>query len=73
VEGFLQTVTEQTRGCTIEQLEQINRELMDEIWRTRNEWNRSRVIDQMFEVFNKTMEDIETLQGMEQPSQIRNY
>ncbi|KAF5661543.1 26S proteasome subunit [Fusarium heterosporum] len=73
VDGFLQNVTESTSGCTIEQLEQINRELMDEIWRTRNEWNRSRVLDQVVAVFNRTMEDIEAYQGMGPPSQIRNY
>ncbi|RDA85795.1 hypothetical protein CP532_6303 [Ophiocordyceps camponoti-leonardi (nom. inval.)] len=32
VDGFLTEVTDGTSGCTIEQLEQINRELMDEIW-----------------------------------------
>ncbi|KAF4457514.1 hypothetical protein F53441_564 [Fusarium austroafricanum] len=70
VEGFLQNVTTTTSGCTIEQLEQINRELMDTIWTTRNEWNRSRVMDQVLDVFNKTMEDIDGMQGMGPPSQI---
>ncbi|KAF5234406.1 hypothetical protein FAUST_7646 [Fusarium austroamericanum] len=73
VEGILNNVTEATSGCTIEQLEQINRELMDEIWRTRSEWNRSRVMDQVMAVFNRTMEEIEAFQGIEPPSQARDY
>ncbi|KAM0562160.1 hypothetical protein ACHAPJ_002605 [Fusarium lateritium] len=73
MESFLQNVTEMTSGCTIEQLEQINRELMDEIWRTRNEWNRSRVMDQVTAAFNKTMEDIDGMQGVGPPSQLHTF
>lgn len=73
VEGILSNFTEATSGCTIEQLEQINRELMDEIWRTRNEWNRSRVMDQVMAVFNRTMEEIEAIQGIAPASQARDY
>lgn len=64
VENFLLEVTDLTSGCTIEQLEQINRDLMDEIWRTRHEWNRNAVLDGVVRVFNSTMSDIEGLQGM---------
>lgn len=69
VENFLNEVTEFTSGCTIEQLEQINRDLMDEIWRTRHEWNRNTVLDSVVRVFNNTMSDIEVLQGMAPLSQ----
>jgi ATPase family AAA domain-containing protein 2 len=72
VENFLNQVTDFTSGCTIEQLEQINRDLMDEIWRTRHEWNRNTVLDCVVRVFNNTMSDIEDLQGMGPQSQREN-
>lgn len=70
IDAFLQNLTDATSGCTIEQLEQINRELMDAIWRTRNEWNRSRVVDQIMHVFNSVMEDIDGMQGVGPGSQV---
>ncbi|EWZ99047.1 hypothetical protein FOWG_02853 [Fusarium oxysporum f. sp. lycopersici MN25] len=70
IDAFLQNLTDATSGCTIEQLEQINRELMDAIWRTRNEWNRSRVVDQIMHVFNSVMEDIDDMQGVGPGSQV---
>ncbi|KAL2752485.1 hypothetical protein ACRALDRAFT_1083226 [Sodiomyces alcalophilus JCM 7366] len=69
VENFLDDLTERTSGCTIEQLEQINRELMDEIWKTRGEWNRMKVLGSVKKVFNETISDIEHIQGLLQPSQ----
>ncbi|KAB5558059.1 hypothetical protein GE09DRAFT_99267 [Coniochaeta sp. 2T2.1] len=66
---FLNLIAERTSGCTIEQLEQINRELMDEIWKTRHEWNRSKVLMALHSVFNDTIADIEMLQGLEGSSQ----
>ncbi|RTE74602.1 hypothetical protein BHE90_010957 [Fusarium euwallaceae] len=73
VETFLHNVTNMTSGCTIEQLEQINRELMDEIWRTRHEWNRSRVIGFVTSVFNDTMRDIDSMQEVAPPSQRQSF
>ncbi|TDZ68308.1 Tat-binding-like protein 7 [Colletotrichum trifolii] len=69
VEQLLDELTDRTSGCTIEQLEQINRELMDEIWRTRHEWNRMKVLGDLTKVFNDTISDIEDIQGLFQPSQ----
>ena len=66
---FLHTVVDRTSGCSVEQLEQINRELMDEIWRTRNEWNRMTVLSSLASVFNDTIGDIELVQGMLEGSQ----
>lgn len=66
---FLDLIAEKTSGCTIEQLEQINRELMDEIWKTRHEWNRTKVLTGLRTVFNETIADIEVLQGLEASSQ----
>ncbi|KAH8909632.1 AAA-domain-containing protein [Coniochaeta sp. PMI_546] len=66
---FLDMIAEKTSGCTIEQLEQINRELMDEIWKTRHEWNRTKVLSDLRAAFNETIADIEVLQGLESSSQ----
>ncbi|PKS06850.1 hypothetical protein jhhlp_006926 [Lomentospora prolificans] len=63
VNDFLDDLTERTSGCSIEQLEQINRELMEEIWRTRSEWNRMMVLNNVTKVFNDTIGDIESTQG----------
>ncbi|GJN69012.1 hypothetical protein PLICBS_003058 [Purpureocillium lilacinum] len=69
VEGFLVEVTDGTSGCTIEQLEQINRELMDEIWSSRHEWNRMKVLGRVTRVFNDTIGEMEITQGMDPLSQ----
>ncbi|KYK60126.1 AAA family ATPase [Drechmeria coniospora] len=69
VENFLVEVTDGTSGCTIEQLEQINRELMDEIWSSRHEWNRMKVLGHVTKVFNDTIGEIEVMQGMAPASQ----
>ena len=69
VEGVLVEVTDGTSGCTIEQLEQINRELMDEIWSSRHEWNRMKVLGRVTRVFNDTIGEMEITQGMDPLSQ----
>ena len=66
---FLNMLADQTSGCSVEQLEQINRELMDEIWQTRNEWNRMTVLSALQSVFNDTIGDIELVQGTLEGSQ----
>ncbi|KAL2016030.1 hypothetical protein VTK56DRAFT_4340 [Thermocarpiscus australiensis] len=60
---FLQSLADRTSGCSVEQLEQIYRELMDEIWKTRTEWNRMLVLNRLISVFNDTIGDIELVQG----------
>jgi ATPase family AAA domain-containing protein 2 len=52
-------VSSRTTGCSVEQLEQVNSVLMDTVWRTRQEWNRSRVALWVGEAFNKVLEDME--------------
>ena len=64
VADFSRSVADRTAGCTVEQLEQIYRELMDEIWRTRNDWNRMNVLSKLKSVFNDTIGDIELVQGV---------
>ncbi|KAK3682641.1 hypothetical protein B0T22DRAFT_290854 [Podospora appendiculata] len=63
IHEFLQTLADRTAGCSVEQLEQIHRELMDEIWKTRHEWNRMLVLSTLTSVFNDTISDIELVQG----------
>ncbi|KAI8960293.1 AAA-domain-containing protein [Daldinia sp. FL1419] len=66
---FLESLTERTSGCTIEQLQQIYREMMVELWRTRGEHNRMKVLNSVTRVFNEAINEIESVQGMLQPSQ----
>ncbi|KAF4981927.1 hypothetical protein FZEAL_2359 [Fusarium zealandicum] len=73
VDDLLHHVISKTSGSTIEQLEQINRELMDEIWHTRHEWNRSRAVSAVTSVFNDTMQDIEDMQGFGPLSQHHHF
>jgi hypothetical protein len=71
IDVALEEMRDKTGGCTIEQLEQINRELMDEIWRWRNEWNRRKVLINVTTVFNECIGDIDENQGMAPLSQFR--
>ncbi|GFP52202.1 hypothetical protein ACSS6W_003771 [Trichoderma asperelloides] len=73
LESFLHRMTDNTSGCTIEQLEQVNREMMDQIWRSRHEWNRLKVLLDVTSVFNQTVSDIESTQGVGPLSQQRDY
>ncbi|KAK0623011.1 hypothetical protein B0T14DRAFT_452347 [Immersiella caudata] len=70
IQQFLYKLVDRTSGCSVEQLEQINRELMDEIWRTRGEWNRMAVLSSLTSVFNDTIGDIELVQGKLDGSQV---
>jgi hypothetical protein len=64
-----QRLIEQIIGSTadrsVEQLEQIYSVLMNEIWRTRGEWDRTKVIAGCKDVFLDTMEDIREYQDVE--------
>ncbi|OAA55060.1 aaa family ATPase [Niveomyces insectorum RCEF 264] len=64
LDPILDTILDRTSGCTVDQLEQISREIMDYIWITRHERNRARVINNLSKVFNKTLADIEQMQGL---------
>lgn len=66
---FLDELTMRTSGCTIEQLEQLTREMMSEIWRTKGEHNRMKVLGAVTRVFNDSIDDIETMQNVFQLSQ----
>ncbi|PYH99522.1 AAA-domain-containing protein [Aspergillus ellipticus CBS 707.79] len=62
VEKLHGQLTQRTSGCSVEQLEQINTNLMDYLWRTRGEWSRSKVAAGIQETFNEVLEDMQAMQ-----------
>lgn len=69
VDDLLKRLVEGSSGCSIEQLEQINRELMETLWKLRGEYNRNQVASSLASVFNDTILDIEEMQRVLQASQ----
>ncbi|CAG8955209.1 hypothetical protein HYFRA_00007225 [Hymenoscyphus fraxineus] len=69
VEMLLGSLIKRSSGLNVEQLEQVNRELMETIWKMRGEWNRNKVAATLVEVFNETVNDIEAMQQTQLPSQ----
>lgn len=69
VDDLLKRLVEGSSGCSIEQLEQINRELMETLWKLRGEYNRNQVVNSLASVFNETITDIEEMQRVLQASQ----
>lgn len=55
-------LTQRTSGCSVEQLEQINTNLMDYVWRMRSEWNRTQVAVGIAQTFNAVLEDMQEMQ-----------
>ncbi|KAI2626557.1 AAA-domain-containing protein [Hypoxylon sp. NC1633] len=66
---FLDSITERTSGYAIEQLQQIYREMMVELWNTRGEHNRMKVLNSVTRVFNQAIANIKPIQGLLQSSQ----
>lgn len=69
LEDLYRKLVDGSSGCSIEQLEQLNRELMDSLWAQRGEWNRNKVAANLVDVFNETIRDIEEMQRVLQASQ----
>jgi hypothetical protein len=59
VEQLHQQLTQRTSGCSVEQLEQINTQLMDCLWRMRGEWDRTKVAVAVKDTFNGVLEDMQ--------------
>ncbi|KAJ5313856.1 CAZyme family CE10 [Penicillium atrosanguineum] len=55
-------LTQQTSGCSVEQLEQVATCLMDYIWRKRGEWDRTAVAKGLTDEFNAVLDDMQTMQ-----------
>lgn len=69
INGLLDTFVEKSSGCSVEQLEQINRELMDTLWHERGNYNRTSVATTVMKAFNEVIRDIEEMQRVLQASQ----
>ena len=61
-ERLLDELVERTSGCSVEQLEQIYSALMDDIWKTRGDWNRLQVADKLRDLFTEVLEDMQKMQ-----------
>jgi ATPase family AAA domain-containing protein 2 len=61
VERLLQDVTRQTKGYTLEQLEQVYAACMDIIWRLRHEWDRTVVIMETEKCVRQVLSEIEMM------------
>ncbi|EAW20078.1 chromatin segregase YTA7 [Aspergillus fischeri NRRL 181] len=62
IDNLHNQLTQRTSGCSVEQLEQINSNLMDYIWRMRGEWNRNKVAAGIRDTFNVVLEDMQAMQ-----------
>ncbi|KAL4913156.1 hypothetical protein BDW62DRAFT_169383 [Aspergillus aurantiobrunneus] len=62
VRNLHQEMTQRTSGCSVEQLEQINTALMDFLWHTRSDWNRSKVAAGIQNAFNDVLDDMQAVQ-----------
>ena len=65
---FLATIVQQTKNCTVEQLEQVYSAMMNQIWATRSEWNRGKVAKEVNRIFSEEMEDMRDLQQPKDPN-----
>ncbi|KAL2004369.1 hypothetical protein VTN02DRAFT_2015 [Thermoascus thermophilus] len=62
VEELHEQLTQRTSGCSVEQLEQINTNLMDCVWRMRGEWSRTKVAGAVKDTFNEVLDDMQAMQ-----------
>lgn len=62
IDRLLQEIQDNTSGLSVEQLEQVNSVLMDVVWKSKGEWNRNVVADQVAIAFNEVMQDMEEYQ-----------
>ena len=59
LENLHTEITDKTSGLSVEQLEQVNSVLMDTLWQTRGEWDRSVVMEQIAASFYDVLKDME--------------
>jgi ATPase family AAA domain-containing protein 2 len=69
LEQFNLELVTRSSGLSVEQLEQVNAALMDSVWKEKGEWNRNSVMRVVKEVFNQTIDDIQSMQIVFDPSQ----
>ncbi len=56
-------------GLSVEQLQQVGAALLDAVWRVKAEWDRNIVVFALTNAFNNVIQDIETMQKIQPPSQ----
>ena len=61
---LLEYLTDQTSGFSVEQLEQVYSALMNQIWKTRGEWSRVKVIEEVKAAFKEVTDDIKVCQDL---------
>ncbi|EDN02960.1 YTA7 protein [Histoplasma capsulatum] len=62
LEALHHTLTQRTNGLSVEQLEQVNKSLMDCVWKMRGEWNRVEVAEAVKQAFEEVLGDIQSMQ-----------
>lgn len=65
-QDFLDNLVEGTRYCSVEQLEQVYSVLMSGIWKTRGEWNRVNVLEELRKALTNVLDDMKEYQGLGQ-------
>ncbi|PHH64657.1 hypothetical protein CDD81_4098 [Ophiocordyceps australis] len=60
---LLDELTHESRWCSVEQLEQVNREMMDTLWQTRHEWNRLKALGEVRRAFTETLDEMDLAGG----------
>ena len=65
---LLASIVQQTKECTIEQLEQLYSAMMDQVWATRGEWDRGKVAKDVNRRFVEEMEEIRDTQQLPNPN-----
>jgi hypothetical protein len=69
IDVLLDRIVAGSSGCSVDQLEQLNRELMNGLWVLRGEWNRNVVAAKLADIFNETIKDIDSMQTVLKASQ----
>ena len=65
IDQLIDFIVEQTSGCSVEQLEQVYSAIMNEIWQTRGDWNRTYVASRVKKRFQLEIDDIREIQGQD--------
>jgi hypothetical protein len=65
-------LTRHTSGFSVEQLEQTNAALVDAVWKTRGQWNRTSAVKEVEFAFNKVVGVIEEMQRIAKSTQEEN-
>ncbi|PGH18498.1 hypothetical protein AJ80_04468 [Polytolypa hystricis UAMH7299] len=65
IEELHRGLTSQTDGFSIEQLEQMNTQLMDTVWKLRSEWDRGKVAEEVKGVLEEVLMDMRSSEHLD--------